>query len=208
MKKLNKYLTLQPVVSFSSVRTPRSHLVRAKVYPVGERLVGSKKCSKNRCQVCKSVIETETFQSFVDKKVYKTNHRFTRSDKCLVYLLLCKICGMQYNGQTNDEFRYRWINYKDNNRKTLSGEDHIQAGFFSHFQTAGHPGFINNSEIRFTDKTDPSDSTRCEDFWIDTLKARFFSIIIMYIVLTIIWRNENKRRKKKTIQTQLLSVSS
>ena len=40
-----------PLVSFSSVRIPRSHLVRAKVYPVGERLVGSKKCSKSRCQV-------------------------------------------------------------------------------------------------------------------------------------------------------------
>ena len=33
-------------VSFRSVRTLRSHLVRAKVYPVGERLVGSRKCNK------------------------------------------------------------------------------------------------------------------------------------------------------------------
>ena len=96
-----------PFVSFRSVRTLRSHLVRAKIYPVGERLVGSRKCNKNRCQVCKNVIETETFQSFVDKKVYKINHRFTCSDKCLVYLLSCNVCGVQYNGQTNDEFRYR-----------------------------------------------------------------------------------------------------
>ena len=94
-----------PFVSFRSVRTLRSHLVRARVYPVGERLVGSRKCNKNRCQVCKNVIETETFQSFVKKKVYKINHRFTCSDKCLVYFLSCKVCGMHYNGQTNDEFR-------------------------------------------------------------------------------------------------------
>ena len=162
-----------PFVSFRSVRTLRSHLVRAKIYPVGERLVGSRKCNKNRCQVCKNVIETETFQSFVDKKIYKINHRFTCSDKCLVYLLSCKVCGMQYNGQTNDEFRYRWNNYKDNNRKSLRGEDHKQAGFFAHFQTAGHSGFINDTEIRFIDKTDPSDPTRREDFWIDTLKTRY-----------------------------------
>ena len=71
---------------------------------------------------------------------------------------------MQYNGQTNDEFRYRWNNYKDNNRKSLRGEDHKQAGFFAHFQTAGHSGFINDTEIRFIDKTDPSDPTRREDF--------------------------------------------
>ena len=73
-----------PFISFRSVRTLRNHLVRAKVYPVGERPVGSKKCNKNRCQVCKNVTETEAFQSFVDKKIYKINHRCTCSDKCLV----------------------------------------------------------------------------------------------------------------------------
>ena len=84
-----------PFVLFRSVRTLRSHLVRAKVYLVVERLVGLRKCNQNRCQVCKNVIETETFQSSVDKKVYKINHRFTCGDKCLVYLLSCKVCGMQ-----------------------------------------------------------------------------------------------------------------
>ena len=77
------------------MRTLGSHLVRAKFFPVGERLFGSRKCSKNRCQVRKNAIETETFQSFVDKKVYKINHRFACSDECLVYLLSCKICGMK-----------------------------------------------------------------------------------------------------------------
>ena len=85
-----------PFVSFRSVRALRRHLVRAKVYPVGERLVGSRKCNKNSCQVSKNVIETETFQSFVDKKGYKINHRFTCRDKSLVYLLSCKyvVCNI------------------------------------------------------------------------------------------------------------------
>ena len=82
-----------------------------------------------------------------------------------------KVCGMQYNGQTNDEFRNRWNKYKNNSWKSLRGEDHKQAGFFAHFQTAGHSGFINDTEIRFIDKTNPSDPTRCEDFWIDTPKT-------------------------------------
>ena len=46
-----------------------------------------------------------------------------------------------------------------------------QAGFFAHFQTAGHSCFINDTGIRFTDKADPSDPTRREDFWLDTLKT-------------------------------------
>ena len=46
-----------------------------------------------------------------------------------------KLCGMQYNGQTNDEFRYRWNNYKNNSPKSVRGEHHKQAGFFGHFST-------------------------------------------------------------------------
>ena len=38
-------------------------------------------------------------------------------------------------------------------------------------------------EISFIDKTDPSDSTRREEFWIDTLKTRYpleFNIMDAY----------------------------
>ena len=75
--------------------------------------------------------------------VYKINNRFICSDKCLVYLLSCKVCFMQYNGQTNEKLRCMWNNYKDNNPKSPKrGEDHKQAGNFAHFQTAGHSRFI------------------------------------------------------------------
>ena len=106
-EKVKQVFNPAPFISFRSVRTLKSHLLRAKDYPVGERLVGSRKYNKHRCQVCKNLIENETFQCFIDKKVYKINHRFTYSNKCLVYLLSRKVCGMQYNDETNDEFRYR-----------------------------------------------------------------------------------------------------
>ena len=118
----------------------------------------------------------------MDKKVYKISHRFTCSDKCLVYLLSCKVCGWQYTGQTVDEFRYRWNNYKDNSRKSLRGDEQKQAGFFAHFQSLDHNGFLEDTQITFTDKTDAqitfidktdpkSDPTGHEEFWIDTLKT-------------------------------------
>ena len=78
-----------------------------------------KKCLRNHCLVCKKVLETHIFQSLVDKKVYKINRRVKCSDKCLVYILSRKVCGRQYTGQTVDEFRYRWNNYKGNNNKSL-----------------------------------------------------------------------------------------
>ena len=128
-EEVKRVFTPAPFVSFRTARILRTHLVRAKVYPAEERLVRSRKCLRNRCQVCKNVVETDTFQSFVDKEVYKINHRFTFSDKCLVYLLSCKVCGRQYTGQTVDEFRYRWNNYKDNNRKSLRGVNISKLGF-------------------------------------------------------------------------------
>ena len=78
-EEVKRVFTPAPFVSIRTVRTLRTHLVRAKVYPVEERYVGSRKCLKNRCQVCKNVVETDTFQSFVDKKVHKINDRFTCS---------------------------------------------------------------------------------------------------------------------------------
>ena len=170
-EEVKRVFTPAPFLSFRTAGTLRTHLVRAKVYPVEERLVGSRKCLRNRCQVCKNVVETDIFQSFVDKKVYKINHRFTCSDKCLVYLLSCKVCGRQYTGQTVDEFRYRWNNYKDNNRKSLRRDEHKQADVFVHVQSLDHNSFLEDTEITFIDKTDPSDPARCEEFWIDTLKT-------------------------------------
>ena len=121
----------------------------------------------------KKIIETDTFQSFVNEKVYKINHhRSACSDKYLVYLLSCKVCGMKYKGQTDDEFRYRRDNYQDSNKKSLRGEDHKHAGYFAQFQIAGHSGFINDTEIRFIVKMDLSDPTRTDNFWINTLKTR------------------------------------
>ena len=79
----------------------------------------------------------------------------------------------KYTGQTADEFRYRWNNYKDINRKSFRGDEHKQAGFFAHFQSLDHNGFLEDTEITYTDKTDPSDPTRREEFCIDTLKIRY-----------------------------------
>ena len=42
-----------------------------------------------------------------------------------------------------------------------------------HFQSLDHNGFLEDTEITFIDKTDPSDPTRCEEFWIDTLKTHY-----------------------------------
>ena len=65
------------------------------------------------------------------------------STSCRVRYLVCNITvKLMMNSGT-----VRWNNYKGNNPKSLRGEDHKQAGFFTHFQTAGRSRFINGTEI-------------------------------------------------------------
>ena len=45
-EEVKQVFNTSPFVSFRSVRTLRSHLVKAKIYPVGESLVGSRDVTK------------------------------------------------------------------------------------------------------------------------------------------------------------------
>ena len=118
IQKLKEFLR-QHLMSLSEVLgTLGSFLVRFKVYAL-ERKVGSGKCNGKRCQVCLNIIETDTFDSFQTKQKYKINHHLKCNNKCLIYLLPCKVCGLQYVGSTTDKFRVRWKHYKENDRKAL-----------------------------------------------------------------------------------------
>ena len=124
-EETKKVFSPRPMVSFRSPRKTSSYLVRAKLYPL-DRVVGSTKCGKKRCEVCMNVSETNTFTSNVTGETYKINHKLTCDDNCLIYLLSCKCCGKQYVGETTDSFRYRWNNYKDNDRKHSRKESCMQ----------------------------------------------------------------------------------
>ena len=64
-----------------------------------------------------NVTESNTYSSSVDKKEYVINYSFNCNDKCIIYLLTCNKCKMQYIGKTVDDLHLRWNNYKDSNRK-------------------------------------------------------------------------------------------
>ena len=95
-----------PMLSFRGARKLSSYLVKAKVYRL-DRKVGSKKCAKNRCEVCNYVTDTDTFTSTVTGESFKINHQLNCVDRCITYLLTLKQCQKQYTGETTDEFKYR-----------------------------------------------------------------------------------------------------
>ena len=146
-----RVFTAAPFVSFRSVRNLKSFLVRSKVYPL-EGKVGSAKCNGKRCQELLNINETDTFESFQTKQKCKINHHLNCNDKCLIYLLSCKACGLQYVGSTTDKFHLHWNNYKENDRKVLRGEEHMQPELFEYFAADNHNCFLTDCSITLIDK--------------------------------------------------------
>ena len=112
-RELKAVFSPEPMVSFRNARRISSYLVRAKLDPL-ERFVGSRQCKKRRCEVCTNVTETDTFSSTVTSETLQINQELNCDDKCLIYLLECKVCNKQYVGETTDVFCLRWNNCKDN----------------------------------------------------------------------------------------------
>ena len=91
--------TPSPLAAYRSARIFKSFFTRSKVYPL-ERTMALSKPGSKRCQVCLSVSETDTFESFQTKRQYEIYHHLNYYDKCLIYLLSYKTCGLQYVSST------------------------------------------------------------------------------------------------------------
>ena len=48
----------------------------------------------------------------------------------------------------------------------------MQRHLYEHFQLPGHTGFLQDTYVTLTDKTDPRAPTKREDYWIHTLKTK------------------------------------
>ena len=84
-EETKKLFLPRSMVSFRSPRKISSYLVRATLYPF-DRVVGSTKCGKRRCEVCMNVSETNTFTSNVTGEICKINRKITCDDNYLIYL--------------------------------------------------------------------------------------------------------------------------
>ena len=95
-EQVKKVFSPAPFVFFRSTRNLKSYLVKSKIYPL-ERKVGSEKCNSKPCLVCliKSLWNGH-FKSFQTKGEYKINLLISCNDKCIIYLLSLKVCGLRY----------------------------------------------------------------------------------------------------------------
>ena len=86
-QEVKRIFTPQPMVSYWNARKLSSYPARSKLYPM-ERKVGSCKCNGKRCEVCKNVLETDTFTCSNDQTTYKINRKFDCNQKPNVLSIL------------------------------------------------------------------------------------------------------------------------
>ena len=116
--------------------------------------------------------ESNTFSSSVDKNEYVINRSTNCNDKCIICLLTCNKCELQYVGETVDDFRLRWNKCKYNDdRKYLRKEVCMQQHLFEYFSREDHSSFLDDMSIIIIDKTDPKDPNKREHYWRHTLKT-------------------------------------
>ena len=88
--------------------------------------------------------------------------------------MTCNKCKKQYTGQTKDQFRNRWNNYKSKSRSSDRGEQCMQEHLYKHFESEHYSGFHDDVSVIIIDKTDKtggSNPTKKETYWMQTLKT-------------------------------------
>ena len=76
----------------------------------------------------------------------------------------CQVCL-----SVNDEFRYRWNNYKSNSRNYDCNQPCIRRHLYEHYSSVGYYGFLGHVSITLIDKNDSSDPLKRKDYWGCTL---------------------------------------
>ena len=127
-------------------------------------LQGLSKTILDRCQVCKSMSENDSFYFHATRNEYKINFSFNCDSSGVVYLFDSVVCGVQCVGSTRTPFRLRFNNYKACYGRFRSGSLVPQMGFIRHFSEEGHHGFVEDILVTVIDKLIGKDRTR-ESFW-------------------------------------------
>ena len=94
--------------------------------------------------------DSKTFRSHSTNKEYQINFSFDCDSSDVVYLMECRVCGVQYVGSTCTPFRTRFNNYK--------------AEFFRHFTGGAHGGFLKDVSVIIIDRLNGNGRQR-ESFW-------------------------------------------
>ena len=95
-------------MAFRHPKSLQDCLVHAKLPPLDQNPSGNQgthKCTSNRCDVCNYLAVGDKFSSHVTGTSYTVNHRLDCNLRNVVYLIICKVRGLQYVSSTTTKFR-------------------------------------------------------------------------------------------------------
>ncbi|CAN8013568.1 unnamed protein product [Ixodes persulcatus] len=108
--KLRTLFPVSPRVIYRRSRNLKDILVHSKNRT--SDVSGCRPCQTPRCEICEYVETTNLVTSANSDFSFKITGNLNCGTRNVIYLLRCKLCNMDYIGQTSTSFRLRFNNHK------------------------------------------------------------------------------------------------
>ena len=105
------------MIAFRRPPSLRNLLVRAEVPPTNDSSIppiqhGMFRCT-SRCVTCQEhILESDTFKSHTTGAHHKIRGYVTCTTSNIIYLISCRICGIQYIGETKNSLKKRFYGHR------------------------------------------------------------------------------------------------
>ena len=117
-----------------SLKTILSKTSKNNANSGSEATKGCIKCTRKRCDLCQNfLLNTDTFSSVVNGRIYHIQSMLTCTNNNVIYLANCSKCNLQYVGSTCNEFKIRFRNHKSDVKR---GKESCELAV--HFNSSPH----------------------------------------------------------------------
>ena len=105
------------MIAFRRPPSLRNLLVRAEVPPTNDSSIppiqhGMFRCT-SRCVTCQEhILESDSFKSHTTGAHHKIRGHITCTTSNIIYLISCRICGIQYIGEMKNSFKKRFYGHR------------------------------------------------------------------------------------------------
>ena len=160
-------VALPPLVANRRPKNLKDLLVRATLKPPLQVYEGSSQCLRPRCKTCPIINTNDTFTSNSTGNTFRVRATATCKTKNIIYLIECRLCGMQYVGETENALHIRMNGHRSDINRNLP-EKPVAA----HFNAPGHSADdLSVMVIERVLRGDAAHRKARESFWIYTLRS-------------------------------------
>ena len=114
---LQRAIPEEPMIAFRRPPNLRNLLVRAEIPPTNDSSIppiqhGMFRCT-SRCVTCQEhILESDSFKSHTTGAHHKIRGHITCTTSNIIYLISCRICGIQYIGETKNSLKKRFYGHR------------------------------------------------------------------------------------------------